>query len=108
MRYTIARIASGIVSFMLAVVGSLLGLRFILKLFSANADNGFVNWIYETSGEILAPFRGIFTPANLDGFVIEFTTLFALVVYSLIGLLAFYLIDILAPTEETNTARKKK
>ncbi len=107
MRDTLARVAAGLVNLVLAVVGTLLGLRFLLKLFSANPDNGFVNWIYETSGEIIAPFRGIFTPANLDGAVIEFTTLFALLVYVLIGLLAYYLIDLFAPTE-TTVVRKKR
>jgi len=93
-----------LVNFMLAVVGFLLGLRFILKLFGANANNGFVNWVYENSSEILGPFRNIFPAANLDGFVIEFSTIFALIVYGLIGMLAFYLIDILTP----NPSRKKR
>ena len=91
-------ILKGIVNFMLAIVGFFLGLRFILKLFGANADNGFVNWIYENSAEILGPFRNVFPAANLDGFVIEFSTIFALLVYGLIGMLAFYLIELLTPT----------
>ncbi len=90
---------------MLAVVGILLGLRFVLKLLGANASNGFVNWIYENSGEILGPFRNIFPAANLDGFVIEFSTIFALVVYGIIGMLAFYLIDILTPS---NSGKKRR
>ena len=91
---TIARI---IVNVMLGVVAFFLGLRFILRLFGADGSNGFANWIYETSSEILGPFRGIFPSANLDGFVIEFTTIFALLVYAIIGMFAFYIIDILSP-----------
>jgi YggT family protein len=97
-------ILKSIVNFMLAVVGVLLGLRFILKLFGANAGNGFVNWIYENSAEILGPFRNVFPAANLDGFVIEFSTIFALIVYGLIGMLAFYLIDVLTP----RSSRKRR
>ena len=108
MRSTLARVAGGIVSLMLTIVGVLLGLRFLLKLFGANASNGFVNWIYEVSGEILGPFRGVFPQANIDGFVIEFSTIFALMVYMIIGLLAFYLIDLLAPSYETATVVRKK
>jgi YggT family protein len=97
MKYELNNLAKGIVNLMLTVVGVLLGLRFILKLFSADATNDFVNWIYETSGEILGPFRGIFPSPNLDGFVIEFSTIFALVIYAILGMLAFYVIDLLTP-----------
>ena len=104
MSFDLAAFAKGVVNFMLAIVGVLLGLRFILKLFGANASNEFVNWVYESSAEILGPFRGIFPSANLDGFVIEFSTIFAIVVYSIIGLLAFYLIDLVTPS---TTVRRK-
>lgn len=101
MRHTVAWVAQGIVNVMLGFVAALLGLRFILKLFNANATNDFVNWIYEVSSEILGPFRNVFTTANVDGFVIEFSTIFALMVYAIIGLLAYYVIDLLAvPTKK--------
>lgn len=93
-----------IINIMLAIVGFLLGLRFILKLFGANPSNDFVNWVYENSSEILGPFRNIFPPANLDGFVIEFSTIFALLVYGLIGMLAFYIIELLTP----NPTKKRR
>lgn len=97
MNYSLTNLAKGIVNLMLTVVGVFLGLRFVLKLFSANASNSFVNWIYETSAEILGPFRGIFPAPSLDGFVIEFSTIFAVMVYTIIGMLAFYVIDLLSP-----------
>jgi len=68
------------------VVGVLLGLRFVLRLFDAAADNEFVNWVYQTSGEILSPFRNVFQGASLDGAVIDFTALAALVVYGVVAL----------------------
>lgn len=107
MNYDLSAIAKGIVNLMLTVVGVLLGLRFILKLFSANASNDFVNWIYEASAEVLGPFRGIFPAPNLDGFVIEFSTIFALLVYSLVGMLAFYLIDLMTPDREVTVKRRR-
>lgn len=107
MKYSIEYLAKGIVNLMLTVVGSLLGLRFILKLFGANGDSGFVDWIYQSSGEILGPFRGIFPQTNLDGFVIEFSTIFALLVYSIIGMLAFYMIDLLTPDEEVVVTKRR-
>ncbi len=96
----LSQILIGLVNVIMAAVAALLGLRFILRLFAANPNNEFVNWIYETSGEILGPFRGIFTSPNLDGFVFDFTALFALMVYGIIGMLAMYLIAALTPSEE--------
>ena len=104
--YNIQTFAKGLVNLMLSVVGVMLGLRFIMRLFSANASNDFVNWIYETSAEILGPFRGIFPAPNLDGFVIEFSTIFALMVYTLVAMLAFFLIDLLTPNPEPKKGRK--
>ena len=88
----------GLVNLVVGVAWTLLGLRFILRLFSANPNNGFVEWIYEASGEVLAPFRGIFGTPNFDGFVIDFTALFAMLVYGLIGMLIVYLIGVLTPS----------
>lgn len=104
MNYDLSYISKGIVNLMLTVVGVLLSLRFVLKLFSADATNDFVNWVYETSAEILGPFRGIFPAPNLDGFVIEFSTIFALMVYSIVGMLAFYVIELIT----IPTSRKRK
>ncbi|WP_171038245.1 YggT family protein [Aquibacillus sediminis] len=64
----------------------LLGLRIILKLFSANPSAPFVQWIYTTSSPLLYPFEGIFPTASLDGtFVIEFSALFAFIIYTILG-----------------------
>lgn len=102
-----SRVLAGLINLIVGVVWSLLGLRFILRLFSANADNEFVNWIYETSGEVLGPFRGIFPSADLEGFVFDFTALFAMLVYGIVGLLALYLVVALTPKSSV-TVRSKK
>lgn len=95
----LADVTRGLINLVLAIAGILLGLRFILKLFSANADNDFVNWIYETSGEVLAPFRGVFSTASIDGAIVEFSTIFAMLAYALVGMLAFYLVELLTPNQ---------
>lgn len=56
--------AVNLLNFFTVVVESILGLRFLLKLFGANAGNGFVSWVYEMSDVLLDPFRGIF-PAKV-------------------------------------------
>jgi YggT family protein len=98
MRYILTKVIYG--AFALAEL--FLGLRFILKLFGANASNGFVNWLYEMSGAILDPFRGIFpTQVFQSSFVIEFSTLFAIIIYGLIAMLLVYIIELLTPRRST-------
>lgn len=92
MRYILTKVIYG--AFGLAEL--FLGLRFILKLFGANASNDFVNWIYETSGAILDPFRGIFpTQVYKSTFVIEFSTIFAMIIYAIIAMLLVYIIELI-------------
>ncbi|HEY8886396.1 MAG TPA: YggT family protein [Candidatus Microsaccharimonas sp.] len=92
MRYILTKLIYG--AFGLAEL--FLGLRFILKLFGANAGNDFVNWIYETSGAILDPFRGIFpTQVFKSAFVVEFSTIFAMIIYALIAMLLVYVIELI-------------
>ncbi|HEY8886389.1 MAG TPA: YggT family protein [Candidatus Microsaccharimonas sp.] len=92
MRYILTKVIYG--AFGLAEL--FLGLRFLLKLFGANAGNDFVNWIYETSGAALDPFRGIFpTQVFKSTFVVEFSTLFAMIVYAIIAMLLVYVIELI-------------
>lgn len=93
----LSALLKSLVNLIVGVVVVLLGLRFILRLFSANPNNGFVEWIYNSSSEIMGPFRGIFPSANIEGSIFEFSALFAILIYGIIGMLAIYLIEILTP-----------
>jgi hypothetical protein len=69
----------------LGLLEALLGLRFLLKLVAANADNPFASLLYGVTGAFLAPFAGLTgTPAS-GGMVLEVSTLIAMVVYALLG-----------------------
>ena len=71
-------------------------LRIILRLFAANPGASFVHWVYSTSTTLLEPFRGIFPNAVIHrSYVLDFTALFALIVYALVGLLLTYLANLL-------------
>jgi uncharacterized protein YggT (Ycf19 family) len=66
-------------------IEAILGLRIILKFFGANVKNPFTNWIYETSNPLLYPFKNVFPNPNIKGaFVVEFTTLFVLLLFAFI------------------------
>lgn len=96
-------IAVNLLNFFLAVVEGFLGLRFLLKLFGANANTGFVDWVYEMSDVLLEPFRGIFPARIFDNrYVFEFSTLFAMLMYAIIGLILIYLINAVTAAGDTN------
>lgn len=72
------------VDFVFGLFGVLLGVRFLFRLFGANSNNGFVEWLYTTSAPLIDPFENIFQTVRLeDGFVIEISTLLAIVMYGL-------------------------
>ncbi|MFA6512180.1 MAG: YggT family protein [Patescibacteria group bacterium] len=78
-------------------------LRFVLKLFNATTDATFVEWLYATTEPLLGPFVRMFPAPSSEGMVIEFTALFAIIVYAIIGfLLKIALKALNAATREQN------
>jgi uncharacterized protein YggT (Ycf19 family) len=70
--------------FSLSILG--LFIRFFFRLLGANPNAGVVEFIYESTTPLLAPFRGIFQPAVIEpGNVLEFSTLIAIVFYMLLA-----------------------
>ena len=67
----------------LAVVETLLIGRLAFLLAEANSDNGFVNFIYDVSKPLAAPFQGIIA----DSGNLEFASPIAMVVYAVAALL---------------------
>lgn len=64
---------------------ALLGLRIILKLIGANPANPFTALVYQLSELFLWPFQNIVANPAFGNFVIEITTLIAMIVYPLLG-----------------------
>ncbi len=97
---------TNLINVFVSTVLTVLGLRFILRLFGANDTAGFVSWVYEMSAVLLEPFRGIFPTQTFENqFVFEFSTLFAMIVYGLLGLLLTSAVNTLTPA--TTSKRKK-
>jgi uncharacterized protein YggT (Ycf19 family) len=105
----IGNLARGFLNFFVGLVELFLAFRFVLKLFGANAANGFVDWIYDMSDALLEPFRGIF-PVRVfeNAYVLEFSTLFAMLVYLIAGLLLLALIDTIVPQNDEEVVVKEK
>jgi hypothetical protein len=84
----------GIIYAITGFIEALLALRFVFRLVGANPDSSFVNWVYDWSTPLAAPFAGIFgQDATIAGqgvvtqSVFDWTALIALVVYGIAGTL---------------------
>ncbi len=94
-----------LVNWVLWFIGLIVGLRVVLKFFGANQSAPFVKWVYETSAPLLTPFTGMFpSPAIKGGFVIEFSALFALIVY---GLVVSVIEELTAQMQYRSESRRK-
>lgn len=89
-RVGLLRVAKGVVVFVYAVVLVnlvLLGLGFILQLFGASIDAAFTRWVYRNVERIMEPFRGMFPSQELsDQSVLDVSLLFAMIVYTVVGI----------------------
>lgn len=89
-----------LIDFVVGLVEIILTFRLVLKLLSANPNTPFVRWIYQSSEPILKPFNGIFPSPALEGrSLLEFSTLFALMVYAIVG---FYVNELIEYTAKAN------
>lgn len=82
-----------LINIITTIIEALLGLRIILRFFGASTSAPFVDWVYQTTAPLLAPFSGMFpSPLMSGGFVIEFSALFAAIAYALLGYLVMELV----------------
>lgn len=101
----IAVFLRSLISAIISLVELLISLRIILKLFGASTAAPFVRWVYETTEPLLQPFIGMFPSPNLTGgFVLEFSAIFALLVYAFIG---YMLLEVLSVLVQSETYREK-
>jgi uncharacterized protein YggT (Ycf19 family) len=70
----------------LGVIEFFIGLRLVLRFFGANPKTPFVEWIYDTSNPLVAPFRDMFPSAKVGAmFTVEFNALIAVLFYIFIA-----------------------
>jgi uncharacterized protein YggT (Ycf19 family) len=90
----IARALTFLVYAFVIVALIILLLGFILQLFGANPEAPFAQWLYRGLRRVMAPFRGLFEPVELDGrSVLDVSILFAMLVYGIVGLALHALIE---------------
>ena len=74
-----------VIWFIVAVIGSLLAIRFFMKLLGASYQADFVRFMYGVTAPLVAPFRGIFQSSGSGTYVFEPESLIAIAIYLLIG-----------------------
>lgn len=89
---------------------ALIGIRVILMLIGANPANTFTAFIYQLSELFLWPFRNIVANPAFQNYVLEITSVIAMIVYPLIAWAIVRLIWVLfyrAPTSEVTTYHRE-
>jgi uncharacterized protein YggT (Ycf19 family) len=82
-RYNFRAVA--VVGFVVGIVDVLIAARFLGKLLGASSQSAFVNFIYQVSAPLVAPFKGIFGNSGTGTNSFETASLVAIVVYAVIG-----------------------
>ena len=89
-----------LIEFSFGLIEILLTLRFIFKILGASDTAFFVNWVFINSHGLIVPFEGAFpTPMIRGGFVIEFSSLLALLVFGIVG---YFLVTVITLTTPQN------
>lgn len=77
--------ATQLIWLLVGILEGLLALRVLLKLIAANPGSPVAAFIYAITGLFLGPFRGLTPTPAAGGMVLEISTLFAMLIYGLIG-----------------------
>jgi len=93
-------VAQRVIWFIAGVINALIAIRFILLLLGANQSAGFVDFIYGITAVLVAPFVGIFGQPTFGQFMFDWSSILAIVVYSLIAWGLTKLITLTRPREE--------
>jgi len=96
--------AAAVVGFIVGVVDVFIAARFLGKLFGASAESAFVNFIYQVSAPMVAPFTGIFGDTGSKTNTFETASLVAIVVYAVVGWGLVVLIRIVTAPHGTKPA----
>jgi hypothetical protein len=77
--------ARQVIYFVFGAISVLIAARFVLLLLGASEASSFVQLIYGLSNPFVAPFFGIFGEPTFGSSVIEWASLVAIIVYSLVA-----------------------
>jgi uncharacterized protein YggT (Ycf19 family) len=79
------RILRTSINIVVGIIELLLTFRLIFMFLAVNIDTPFVAWLYGVTAPLVAPFAQILPNWEFSGFVIDFATVAALIVFALVG-----------------------
>src|ERR1700691_484758 len=85
------RILRAFINFVVGIIVLLLTFRLIFKFLVVNPGTPFVAWLYGVTAPLVAPFSKILPNWKFSGFVVDFATVAALIVFALAGSLLLML-----------------
>ena len=74
-----------VIYFIFGAINVLLVLRFVFLLLGASETSSFIQFIYSVSQPFVAPFLGIFGEPSLGNSVVEWASLVAIAIYTLVS-----------------------
>lgn len=102
-----ARLLIGLIDLFVGLAEIVLGLRVLFRLFAAIGNVQFVQWVYNASDTLLEPIRGVFPVGHIgNGHVLDFTALFGMLVYALLGVVLVAILRVLTPSRATSKVKK--
>jgi len=95
-----------IVWYLLSLLEVLLAFRFLLKLTGANPEAGFTSFMYAITWPFATPFLAVFPRTTIQGSILEWTTLLAMLVYWIVAF-AIVKLFLMSKTVSTPEAASK-
>lgn len=89
-----------VIWYILGIIEVILAFRIILKFLGANSYSGFTSFIYAISSPFAMPFAGILGVTVSSDMVFEWSTLIAMVVYTIIAYGIVALFQLVKPTNQ--------
>jgi len=79
------------ISIVVGIIELLLTFRLIFKFLTVNTGTPFVAWLYDVTAPLVSPFSKILPDWKFSGFVVDFATVAAIIVFALAGSLLLML-----------------
>jgi hypothetical protein len=105
-RSPIEVVLARVVYYVFGVIEVVIAARFVLMIFGANPNAGFVSFIYSLSGLFMAPFNTVFKTQTAGGATFEWSALVAMAVYALVGWGIVKLIYVVTPRRASQTVER--
>ena len=105
-RAPVEAVVMRVVWFVFGVIEVLIAARFVLELLGANAEAGFVKFVYGLSDVFMAPFVAILGTARVAGATFEWSALLAIAVYALVAWGIVALIRAANPRVQSETVER--